>query len=250
MEEFVKPKRIVIPDNAEDQEYIKNLVEANFVKDLHDNEELCHYCHGTGMTITDNVYGLSEDPDRKVRFPYKHQALTFCPHCYNGIVRRCKLCGEIMQRGYLKHDCEQQKAIDRKLCEEKKAEAFEKAPLLPEDKESEFEYFFSEYYSSNNGYFSEWDEFFDDWYECHSENEIRPEYVWVTESEEMHIDAHDIVESATENLYEDAYDDVSNEEIKRLQAFLDDWTKTCGVSRTYYESHKYKVRIPWEKYGQ
>lgn len=54
----------------------------------------------------------------------------------------------------------------------------------------------------------------------------------------------------TEDLYEDAYDDISDGEIKRLQAILDHWAKTCGVSTTYYESHKYKVRIPWEDYDK
>lgn len=43
---------------------------------------------------------------------------------------------------------------------------------------------------------------------------------------------------------------ISEGEIKRLQAILDYWAKTCGVSTTYYESHKYKVKIPWEDYDK
>ena len=45
MGEFVKPKRVIVSD----KEYIQKLVNANLVKDLHDNEEICPYCHGTGM---------------------------------------------------------------------------------------------------------------------------------------------------------------------------------------------------------
>lgn len=116
MGEFVKPKRVIVSD----KEYIQKLVNANLVKDLHDNEEICPYCHGTGMVIRDNQYGLSDDPDRKVWFPYKHQAITFCQHCFNGVILRCKLCGEVIQCGYTKHDCKQQKSIDKKLREQKK----------------------------------------------------------------------------------------------------------------------------------
>ena len=55
---------------------------------------------------------------------------------------------------------------------------------------------------------------------------------------------------ATEDLYEDAFYDISSKEIERLQRFIDEWIKTCGVGTTYYESHKYKVRIPWEDYDE
>lgn len=248
MEKFIKPQRVIVSD----EDYIKNLIKANLVKDLHDNEEICPYCHGTGMVIIDNPYGLSDDSDKKIgMFPYKHQAISFCQHCYNGIRHRCKLCGEIIQRGYLKHDCPQQKALDEQEYAKKEKEAFDKAPLLPEDKEKDYYYFFSDVYTRNCGYFEDWDEFFDDWDEEHEYlGDVCPEFAWVTEPVKMSMDAHDIVSCATEELYEDAMDDVSTEEIKRLQDFLNEWIKTCGVNTTYYESHKYKVRIPWELYKE
>lgn len=167
------------------------------------------------------------------------------------MILRCKLCGEVIQRGYTKHDCKQQRAIDEKLREQKKREEFEKAPLLPKKKQKDYEYFFSEEYTHDNGYFNDWEEFFDDWENEHEEyGDVRPKYVWVTEPVEMSINAESIAEQATEDLYEDAYDDISDGEIKRLQEILDHWAKTCGVSTTYYESHKYKVRIPWEDYNK
>ena len=66
----------------------------------------------------------------------------------------------------------------------------------------------------------------------------------------MHIDADSIIENATEELYEDAVSDISDEEVKRLQSFLDDWCKHCGVRTSYSESHRYKVRIPWAEYDK
>ncbi len=62
----------------------------------------------------------------------------------------------------------------------------------------------------------------------------------------MHIDADDIIANATENLYEDAMDDISEEKCKELQNMLDKWCDTCGVRETYVKSNKYKVKIPWK----
>lgn len=248
MEEFRKPKRVIVSD----KEYIGKLVEANLVKDLYDNEELCPYCHGTGMVIVENPYGLTEDPDKKAgMFPYRHQSISFCQHCYNGIRHRCKLCGGIMQRGWLKHDCEQQRLLDKKEEARKNADALKNAPLLPDERQKEYDCFCSDSYTRNEGYFMDWDEFFQDWHENHEYMEDeRPEFAWVTDPVELSIDAGDVVSMATEDLYEDAFDDISSKEIERLQHFIDEWIKTCGVGTTYYESHKYKVRIPWEDYDE
>lgn len=247
MSEFVKPKTEFISD----KDYIQNLVNANLKKDLHDNEEICQHCHGTGMVVVDNRYGLSDDPDKRLgHFPYKHQSISFCPHCYNGIVRRCPLCGKLIKRGWFVCDCEAQQEIKRQEEAKKLQEALENAPIAPKEVEDECFYLYSDYYPHNEGYFSDWDEFFDLWAEEHEPDDERPEFVWITEPVKMSIDAHNIVESATEDLYEDAIYDVTDESIKRLQDYLDEWCKRCGVGTTYYESHKYKVRIPWEDYGE
>lgn len=81
---FVKPTRKVV--NIEDA--FGELIGKKLIKDLHDNEEICPVCHGTGLRIEDNPYGLSDDPDKRAgQFPYKHQSIRFCPNCYNGVVR-------------------------------------------------------------------------------------------------------------------------------------------------------------------
>lgn len=245
MSEFIKPKAV----NVSDSEYVQALVNVNLRKDLYGDEEVCQHCHGTGMVIVDNIYGLNNDPNKlRLRFPYKHQSLSFCPVCYNGIVHRCKLCGKIMRRGYLKCDCDAQKKIDEENRLEKIRKDFEKAPIAPDDMVKEMLCFFSEQYGVNDGYFYDFDEFFEYWYENCTEDDERPEFVWITEPVEMSIDVQNFIESATEELYEDASDDISSEARKELQDFVDGWCKRCGVGTTYYESHKYKVRIPWEDY--
>ena len=58
---FVKPTRKVV--NIEDA--FGELIGKKLIKDLHDNEEICPVCHGTGLRIEDNPYGLSNAPIRE-----------------------------------------------------------------------------------------------------------------------------------------------------------------------------------------
>ena len=241
---FKKPERVFVND----KEYIERLVNASLVKDLHDNEEICQFCHGTGLVIRDNPYGLSNDPDVSAVFPYKHQSISFCQHCYNGIVRRCKLCGELIHRGFLKHNCEAQKKFDQEEAERKEKELWEKTPIAPPEVLEKCEMFYADCLNYDDGYFGDWDTFFDLWAYDHLPGDPRPEYVWTTEIENMHIDADDVIETATQDLYEDADSDISDAKRKELQAYLDEFCKTCGVGTTYYQG-KYKVRIPWEDFN-
>lgn len=153
-----------------------------------------------------------------------------------------------MPRGMLVHNCEQQETINEEKRKQELKELMDNAPVAPKEVEDSCECFYSEYYSWNEGYFTDWDEFFDDWHENHNEEDDKPEYVWTTERVDMHIDADDIIANATENLYEDAMDDISEEKCKELQNMLDKWCDTCGVRETYVKSNKYKVKIPWENY--
>ena len=245
MSEFIRPTT----NYVKDPDYIQKLVNVVLQKDLHDNEELCPYCHGTGMAITNNSYGLSEDPDRsRGHFPYKHQSITFCQHCWNGVIKRCPHCGSLMERGYC--NCKESQRTKHLEEARKKQEAMDNAPVIPKEELDKVECFYSESYGSNDGYFFDWDEFFECWFENSTPDSIRPEYVWTTEPVRMSIDAQNIIEQATDDLYEDASQDVSDKERKELQDFLDGWCKRCGVGTTYYESHKYKVRIPWELYDE
>ena len=70
-----------------------------------------------------------------------------------------------MPRGRLKHDCEQQREIDRAELDKKEAEEWQKAPIAPKEVEEACFYLYSEYYPHNEGYFCDWDEFFESWAE-------------------------------------------------------------------------------------
>lgn len=121
---FVKPTRKVV--NIEDA--FGELIGKKLIKDLHDNEEICPVCHGTGLRIEDNPYGLSDDPDKRAgQFPYNHQSIRFCPNCYNGVVRFCPDCGKQIPRYRTLCDCDA--VVQRRQQEEnrKEKERLEKA---------------------------------------------------------------------------------------------------------------------------
>ena len=86
------------------------------IKDLTEYERICPVCNGLGMRIEDNVYGIKGDTSevgRRELFPYKHQALSFCQSCFNGVQRLCPYCGQpYKNQGYMHCDCEGQKKAD------------------------------------------------------------------------------------------------------------------------------------------
>lgn len=245
---FEKPKHVEIPLKP----FIERLLDKKLEKDLCEGEEICPTCGGLSITLRDNPYFKQVDLLHLAQHKNEQLLLASCPDCYNGVVNRCKLCGGLIRRGWLKHDCEQQIALDRAESDRKEAEQFEKTPIAPPEVVKNCHVFYSKYFGQNEGFFEDWDIFFDEWLDEAKDKEcpVRPEYVWITEPEEFSVDAHDICERATEDLYEGAYEDISEEDFKRLQSFLDDWCKSSGVGVSYRVSHRYKVRIPWEDYDK
>ena len=114
MNEFIKPTKIE--------------VNITLHKDLCENEEICPTCNGLGVVIRDNRYGLENDPDKTIMFPYKKQSLILCPTCYNGVIKRCNLCGKIIPSHRTKCDCDKQRELDRIINEIRKATKLALAP--------------------------------------------------------------------------------------------------------------------------
>lgn len=247
MNEFVKPTRVEIDISNE----IKNLFGTKLTKDLHDNEAICPVCKGTGIRIEQNRYGLSDDSDKQLgHFPYLHQSFSFCQNCYNGIVRYCPDCGRQLSRGSLKCTCEAEKHRQHEAKRKKEQHELESATKYePSALGDRFMMCYSRFCDSDDGYFSDWEEFFDSWYEYHEGCTPRPQYVWGTNEIEMSLDAYDIVSVACEDLYEDAIDDIGEDAIGEMQSFLDKWKEKYG-RLAYAESHKCAIKIPWDQFEQ
>lgn len=238
--EFIKPKRVTV--NA--LEYLSNVLKDGLSKDLQENQIICPICHGTGLQISDSVYGLSNDTQKhKEHFPYHNQYITSCNHCVNGVVNLCKYCGKELPRYSYTCDCDDYKKEKEDIRIKKEKDAIESAKKFKYDDE-EVKYmnmFYSEFYECNDGYFSDWEDFFKYWDDCHSDDE-KPMYVWATYNLDLNIDVEDVLCQACEDLHEDARDNLTD--IKELREFIKNWTEKQSGVITYYQDNKL-IEIPW-----
>lgn len=231
-------------------EVIKKSFPKILVKDLTEHERICPVCNGLGMRIEDNIYGIKGDTSeagKKYHFPYKHQALSFCQSCFNGVQRLCPYCGQpYKNQGYLHCDCEGQKIADE---EERIKKWNEKvANAVAVDEKDVYTMLYCEEYDK---YYDTVDDFFDD-YACNYDDEEvyeKPERLWVTSVEKIFIDADNILENACEEFHEDAMENISIEDRNKLQSFLDDWCKEQIGTITYYPCYQQYVVIDWSKYN-
>lgn len=226
---------------------ISELFPKILVKDLTENERICPVCHGLGMKIDNNIYGLRRDTSEAAKhsmFPYKHQALSFCQSCYNGVQRLCKFCGKpYANQAYLHCDCEGQEKADEEERIKKWNETISKAKEVSESD------------VKTMLYCEEEDEYYDcveDFFESYKENDeigfwegTKPDRLWVCSVQEISIDAGSVIENACEDLHEDASE---NCDYGSLQVTLDAWCKNQSGTTTYYPCYKEYVKIDWSKY--
>ena len=229
---------------------IKNILPDALEKDLQDDEETCPVCHGMGVVLDNNIYGIKADTSeaaKKSIFLYNHQAIKFCPNCYNGVIRLCKYCGKQIQKDSIDScDCEQYKAIDDEEKKIKYQEKFAKAEEVDiQDVDSDM-WFYDE---QTDDYFSDIESFVDsykDFDEYESDKEMMnnlPEVLWLNDPVDISIDAYSIIENACEDLHEDAYDNISDKDMKELQNILDEWCNKQTGTRTVYPNYKKYVRV-------
>lgn len=226
-------------------EVIQKFFPKILVKDLTEHEKICPVCKGLGMRIEDNIYGIKDDISEvgiKYRFPYKHQALSFCRSCFNGVQRLCPYCGQpYKNQSYMHCDCEGQKKSDEEERIKKWNEKVSKA--IPVDKKDVDTMLYCEEFDK---YYDTVDDFFDD-YACNHDVETeKPLILWVTSVEKIYIDAANIVEDACSDLHEDAYEQCDEDSLQKL---LNDWCKEQTGTTTYYPSYKQYVVIDWDKYN-
>lgn len=220
---------------------IENIIGRKFELkpvELKANQIHCNFCGGIGWVLKDEKW------------------LESCPHCSRGIIDCCPHCGKPYTKRYI-HNCDNPDCIKMERIEKEKEDALKEAVryIKAEHLESdgafeEFTMLYSDLYPWNEGYFSEWDDFFTAWNEYHycEKPEDRPKYVWATSPIEMSIDATTIIEMATDDLHEDAMDYISSKDRQELQDYLNKWCKKQTGTTTYYVDYNKTVRIPWEEY--
>lgn len=198
------------------------------------------------MRIENNVYGIkgeTSEAGRREHFPYKHQSLSFCQSCFNGVQELCKFCGEpYKQPGYRHCNCEGFKRDEEEKRTKKWVETVVKAKEVQESEVTTFLY--CEEFDS---YHPDVEDFFES-YACNYNDEqiyTRPDRLWVCSVAEISLDADSIIESACDELHEDASENCDYESLQKL---LDSWCKEQSGTTTYYPCYKEYVKIDWSKF--
>jgi len=163
---------------------------------------------------------------------------------------KCSNCGLVFKdRYYAERCCEPKKCQDcgceiphdsyYVVCDDcrakreatKEKERFKKAAhyTLENVPQSSCQCMYSESYGANNGYFFDIEELEE---YCNENNIPMPEYVWGTTVTRISMDADSIIESACEELHEDAEDQIDNR--VELQEMLDKWCEKQSGTDTYY----------------
>ncbi len=211
-------------------------------KDLLEGEEICPTCGGLGMMPHNNRYGLSgENHPSGKHFPYQKQSYGYCPTCYNGVVKRCKFCGEIGRKGYIEPEpncrCEGAEKLRDEKRDQKERETWEKAEKISlADAEKRFKMLFLH---STDDYVTP-----DELADLIDDPDFESGYIYGTEETGIALNADDIVSDTCEELHEDAMDSIDADAIKELQTILDSWCeKHGGSATTYYPDYSVGIEI-------
>jgi len=217
---------------------INKLLPETLEKDLQDDEIICPDCGGTGISVRHQPFGLKETDDRYSKMNwYDNKYMTFCPTCYTGVVNTCVFCGKPTMKGYIsKCDCEGYKAQEHEKELQKYQERINKAVCRPLD---EFDTYL--YCEENDKYYSEVEDFVEDYYE--DEFEDIPQILWFTSKQDLSIDAGNIIESACDDLHEDASD---NFDYESLQKMLNEWCDKQSGTTSYTPDYTMYVKVEKE----
>jgi len=224
-------RETIIPKVREETRRVKIAFELK--KDLQENEVICEHCHGTGLEIANNIYGIEGDTAHiGVHFPYKNQSLEYCRFCYNGVQEKCPSCGSL--RGKMDRECScgyTYNKYEQKIKREYDGR-WEKAEKIPIEKA--WKDFKCLYVENVDRYVFD-DGELDDLIEEYELKDIR---IYGTEEVGIKLDAADIIESACDCLHENAAERC---DAKELQIILDQWCKSQDGATSYYPNHKIGV---------
>lgn len=205
-------------------------------QDILEGQQLCKTCGGVGLVIREYPFYVGGER-LKDMIELHRRWVGPCPDCYAGVQHVCKHCG----KGYrqeLQHNCDGARAErdaehDRKIRE--KAEKATKF-TVEEAIAAGVPFLFSE---GLDRYLS-WDELGD----LEPEEQCQLGIVWACEQTQIGLNAHDILETACDDLHEDAVEYIPDAAKKELQDFLSAWVDKYGRHTiTYYPDYTRVVVI-------
>jgi hypothetical protein len=235
-----------------DREMVKTVfVDVNILmsrklqKDLKDNEVLCPVCGGLGLVKRTQDYGIRGVNHASGKmFPFKYENMQECHNCYNGIVTICKYCGQPNRDKNNIHaetNCQCKGASDARKAErvQKELETWQKAEKVPYSEAlKRFEMLYIESYDR----YIMADEL-EGWIEDNEISDIENLRIYGTQTTDISFDAGNLIESAVEDLHEDAGDNISGSDEKELQEMLDKWCEKISGTKTCWPDWKVGVLV-------
>lgn len=198
-------------------EYVEMEFKLKLRKDLLPNEVLCPECGGGTLQVDDSPYGLKGHVVPGKPFPYKHQSITGCSHCYNGVRKLCKYCDKMLSRSG-QCDCNGYSDELEAKREETEANRWDRATKITatELMNNADKYPNMLFYENGDLFFSSMDSLVEHISESSFEdnkdgvplsyiNSLRVYYTYQTSAE---FDVESILQDAVEELHEDAYTNI------------------------------------------
>lgn len=218
---------------------IPKYLEGIIIKDLQENEVICEDCGGVGLRIVDYRYGIQGEDTSKGHFPYNKQTIGMCQSCYNGVREKCRFCGKLLPRGYMKCDCKDYEQYDEDKYKRAEQERFDKAKKISYEEYAKQFPDYMIYCEDNEKYYSELEDLE---YDCEDDELAMPKYVYGTYRISIGLDIDNILESACDELFEDAVDSLDG--IDELNSAIDKFTKlNANNTATYYPDYKLVILL-------
>jgi hypothetical protein len=186
-----------------------------FTRTLNDGQGLCPECGGIQLVS-----------DGKV--------IRSCNTCLgkNGVLSRCQYCGELL---VYNHRCQGMKDAERLDRYNREMAKWAKVPKITfEEAIERFEMVFVDL---GDGYYVETDmlmEWLDDRESDDEDFDRSALQVYGTYKTQIAFDAGNIIESACDDLHEEAMDRIPGDAVNELQTILDNWAKKYGGGTVTY----------------
>lgn len=225
------------------REILLRLCVQRIVHDLAPDERICKQCLGLGIFKATAPYGLGDRKPGEGAFPFHHQWLSECHHCYMGKVRVCPFCNEDLPRSRTR--CE---------CNAAQAERMAQEAVKEEERRKGLKRIAFADYDQPMVWCDETDKFVQtDYLEDHLEEHPDAVLFACEPSEPLTwIDAADYIETlqnrATEEASPEDGDDVldfKDGAEAELEAYLKEWAKKHVIPRSlYYPNMNLIVEVP------
>jgi RNA polymerase subunit RPABC4/transcription elongation factor Spt4 len=210
---------------------------------LEENEVICPRCNGTSIHIEGVDLAVISDGVYKLKDFGKHETIVGCNDCYYGIQKVCKHCQGLYGRRKYQCDCDGAKSERRYLQSQKDMEKWNTIPKISYKDALEK---YTQLYIENFDCFVQVDCLSEELeWRIEEDEEIDIEHLRVYGTSVTHaeFDAIHILESACDNLHEDAYERASsNVDMNKMQVYLDEIAKLIESDTTTYHPN-YNVGI-------